>query len=161
MMPSWSSDNSISASDTSMPWLSTPRMVPTPSVIFLPGMYVPGGENTPFMPVRAFGAPHTTCDRIARAGIDDADAQPVRVRMLLRLDHPRDGEGASAFALSSMFSTSSPTMVSLSASVSSGSSVVRCSFSQESVNFMAWLRSIGARRRHWARSVPSPLEGEG
>ena len=30
--------------------------------------------------------------RIARAGIDDADAQTVGVRMLLRLDHPRDGE---------------------------------------------------------------------
>ena len=44
--------------------------------------------------------------------------------------------GASAFALSSMFSTSSPIMVSLSASFSSGSSVSRCSFSQESVNFM-------------------------
>src|SRR5215470_8232664 len=44
--------------------------------------------------------------------------------------------GASAFALSSMLSTSSPIMVSLSASLSSGSSVSRCSFSQESVNFM-------------------------
>src|SRR5262245_45685772 len=44
--------------------------------------------------------------------------------------------GASAFALSSMFSTSSPIMVSLSASLSSGSSVSRCSFSQESVNFI-------------------------
>ena len=44
--------------------------------------------------------------------------------------------GASCFALSSMFSTSSPIMVSLSASFSSGSSVSRCSFSQESVNFM-------------------------
>src|SRR5689334_13581395 len=45
-------------------------------------------------------------------------------------------DGASAFALSSMFSTSSPIMVSLSASFSSGSSVSRCSLSQESVNFM-------------------------
>ena len=44
--------------------------------------------------------------------------------------------GESCFALSSMFSTSSPIMVSLSASFSSGSSVSRCSFSQESVNFM-------------------------
>ncbi len=60
-MPSWSSEISSSASDTSMPRLSTPRMVPTPSVIFLPGMNVPGGAKTPFMPVRALGAPHTTC----------------------------------------------------------------------------------------------------
>ncbi len=44
-----------------MPRLSTPRMVPTPSVMPLPGMKVPGGENTLFMPVRAFGAPQTTC----------------------------------------------------------------------------------------------------
>src|SRR6202051_2496265 len=44
--------------------------------------------------------------------------------------------GESAFALSSMCSTSSPIMVSLSASFSTGSSVSRCSFSQERVNFM-------------------------
>ena len=44
----------------SMPRLSTPRMVPTPSVMFLPGMKVPGGENTLFMPARALGAPQTT-----------------------------------------------------------------------------------------------------
>ena len=29
--------------------------------MFLPGMKAPGGTNTPFMPARAFGAPHTTC----------------------------------------------------------------------------------------------------
>ena len=29
--------------------------------MFLPGMKVPGGENTETMPVRAFGAPQTTC----------------------------------------------------------------------------------------------------
>ena len=38
-------------------------------------------------------------DRIAGAGVDDADAQPVRVRMLLRLDHPGDGEGAKRLRL--------------------------------------------------------------
>ena len=43
-----------------MPRLSTPRMVPTASVMFLPGMKAPGGTNTPVMPVRAFGAPQTT-----------------------------------------------------------------------------------------------------
>ena len=36
-------------------------MVPTSSFMFLPGMKVPGGANTLFMPVRALGAPHTTC----------------------------------------------------------------------------------------------------
>ncbi len=59
-MPSWSSEICSSNSDTSMPRLSTPRMVPTCKVMFLPGMNAPGGTNTPVMPVRAFGAPHTT-----------------------------------------------------------------------------------------------------
>src|SRR6266566_8183774 len=58
--------------------------------------------------------------------------------------------GESCFALSSMFSTSSPIMVSLSASFSNGSSVSRCSFSQESVNFMSM-----------ASLVPSPACGGG
>jgi hypothetical protein len=49
-----------------MPRLSTPLMVPTPSVMFLPGMKVPGGDH--------------------------ADAQTIGVRMLLGRDHPRDGE---------------------------------------------------------------------
>ena len=43
-----------------MPRLSTSRILPTPSVTFLPGMKAPGGANTPFIPVRAFGAPQTT-----------------------------------------------------------------------------------------------------
>ena len=43
-----------------MPRLSTPRIVPTPKVVFLPGRKVPGGAKTLFMPVRAFGAPQTT-----------------------------------------------------------------------------------------------------
>ena len=45
----------------SMPRLSTPRILPTPSVMFLPGMNEPGGENTPIIPARALGAPQTTC----------------------------------------------------------------------------------------------------
>ena len=60
MMPSWSSEIISSAAEHSMPRLSTPRMVPTVSVMFLPGMKVPGAENTPFMPACALGAPHTT-----------------------------------------------------------------------------------------------------
>ena len=36
--------------------------------------------------------------RIARAGIDHADAQPVGIRMLLGLDHARDGERRELFA---------------------------------------------------------------
>ena len=51
------------------------------------------------MPVRAFGAPHTTCTGSPAAGIDHADAQPVGVGMLLGLDHARDGERRELFAL--------------------------------------------------------------
>ena len=43
-----------------MPFDATPRITPLASVIFLPGIYVPTAENTPFMPVCAFGAPQTT-----------------------------------------------------------------------------------------------------
>src|SRR5262245_43865540 len=137
MMPSWSSEICNSASDTSIPRLSTPRIVPTPSVMFLPGMNVPGGENTPFMPVRALGAPHTTWigsplpastrQTRRRSAFGCCFASTTRAMT----------NGASVFALSSMPSTSSPTMVSLSASAASGASVSRCSLSQASVNFIA------------------------
>ena len=43
-----------------MPFDSAPRITPLASVIFFPGIYVPTGEKTLFIPVRAFGAPHTT-----------------------------------------------------------------------------------------------------
>ncbi len=36
-------------------------MLPAPSTVFLPGIQVPTGEKTDFMPARALGAPHTTC----------------------------------------------------------------------------------------------------
>ena len=39
------------------------------------------------------GRPADDLHRVARPGIDHADAQPVGIRMLLRLDHARDGEG--------------------------------------------------------------------
>ena len=43
------------------------------------------------MPVRAFGAPQTTCTGSA-AGVDDADPQAVGVGVLLRLDDGADHE---------------------------------------------------------------------
>src|SRR5215475_8110547 len=89
------------------------------------------------MPARAFGAPQTTCTGAPPSPVSTVQTRrrsalgccsAVMTRAMVN--------GASAFALSSMLSTSSPIMVSLSASFSSGSSVSRCSFSQESVNFM-------------------------
>ena len=106
--------------------------------MFLPGMKVPGGENTPFIPVRAFGAPHTICTGVAFAGIDHADAQTVGIGMLLGLDHVGDDEILERLGLVLDFSTSSPIIVSLSAIASRPASVSRCSFSQDRVNFMLW-----------------------
>ena len=100
-----------------MPRLSTPRMVPTASVMFLPGMKAPGGdEHALHAGARIRRAAHDL-HRLAVAGIDHADAQPVGVGMLLGRDRRGDDEGASALALSSTLSTSSPIMVSLSAIV--------------------------------------------
>ena len=60
-MPSWSWPRPISRIEHSMPLESTPRITPFLRSSLVPGMKLPTGANTPFMPVRALGAPHTTC----------------------------------------------------------------------------------------------------
>src|SRR6516164_4862537 len=120
MMPSWSSEICNSNSDTSMPRLSTSRILPIPSVRFLPGMKAPTGANTPFVSVRALGAPHTTWTGWP------SPASTTRAMT----------NGANSFALSSMRSTSSPIMVSLAAISSSERAVSRCSPSQAKVSFI-------------------------
>ena len=45
------------------------------------------------MPVRAFGAPQTTWTGAPVAGVDEADAQAVGVRVLLGRDHIGDRVG--------------------------------------------------------------------
>src|SRR5215475_5643997 len=136
MMPSWSSESCSSNSETSMPRLSTPRILPTPSVMSLPGMKAPGGTNTPFMPVRALGAPHTTCTGSPvpvstmhtrrRSALGCCSAEITRAMV----------NGASSVLRSATFSTSSPIMVSLSTIALSSASVSRCSLSQASVSFI-------------------------
>src|SRR5262245_35358531 len=136
MMPSWSSESCSSNSETSMPRLSTPRILPTPSVMSLPGMKAPGGTNTPFMPVRALGAPHTTCTGSPapvstmhtrrRSALGCCSAEITRAMV----------NGASSVLRSATFSTSSPIMVSLSTIALSGASVSRCSLSHARVNFI-------------------------
>src|SRR6476661_4666496 len=155
MMPSWSSEICSSAAEHSMPRLSTPLMVPTPSVMFLPGMKVPGAENTLTSPARAFGAPQTTCTGAAPSPVSTMQTRRRSALGCGSAEITRAIENAaSALALSSICSTSSPIMVSLSASFSRGSSVSRCSFSQERVNFMM----IASRQAH---RVPSPACGGG
>src|SRR5262245_18084404 len=88
------------------------------------------------MPVRALGAPHTTCtgspvpvstmQTRSRSALGCCSAEITRAMV----------KGASSFALSSTLSTSSPIMVSLSASAATDASVSRCSLSQERVTFI-------------------------
>ncbi len=59
MIPSCSSLSPISRIEQSMPLEATPRMVPALSSAPVPGRRLPTGAKTPFMPVRALGAPQT------------------------------------------------------------------------------------------------------
>jgi hypothetical protein len=61
MMPSCSSERPISRAEHSMPLEAWPRMLPALSSRPVPGTTRPARAKTPFMPVRALGAPHTTC----------------------------------------------------------------------------------------------------
>ena len=65
MIPSCSSLKPISRSEQSIPQLSTPLIFAFLRTTPVPGMVVPTGAKTPFMPVRALGAPHTTSTRSA------------------------------------------------------------------------------------------------
>src|SRR5689334_10793221 len=133
-----------------MPRLSTSRILPTPSVRFLPGMNAPTGANTPFMPVRAFGAPHTTWIGLpspqstkhtrSRSALGCGFASTTRAMT----------KGANSFALSSMRSTSSPIAVSLAAISSSECAVSRCALSQPKVSFI-----IGFFSPRHSRAQPS------
>src|ERR1700722_13929550 len=138
-----------------MPRLSTPRMVPTPNVVFLPGMNAPGATNTPFMPERALGAPHTTCT----GSPDPVSTMHTRSRSALgcgSAEITRAMEnGASALPLSSTRSTSRPIMVSVSTIVPSAASVSRCCFSQERVNFIGSCPRFGVVPAKAAKRPPS------
>ena len=135
-MPLWSSPNPISRADSSIPALCTPRISPTRSVACVPGMKLPGGANTPFMPVRAFGAPHTTATMPSpvsteqtrnRSAFGCCTASTTRAMRNV----------ANAAVGSSTLSNSSPIRVSDAVMSASAASVSRCVFSQDSVNFIA------------------------
>ena len=119
-----------------MPFDSTPRMTPLASVIFLPGIYVPTGENTPFIPVRAFGAPQTTC-----TGPWPASTMQTLSRSALGCGLASMTEATTKPSYlrlgSSTLSTSRPTRVSVSTISASEADVSRWSSSQERVNFIA------------------------
>src|SRR6185437_12375543 len=140
MMPLWSSPSCNSRTEQSMPLLSSPRILLAFSVMPVPGMKLPVGANTPFMPVRALGAPHTTW------------TMPAPVWTLQRRSRSALGcctasttwPTTKPFSVSAgllMFSTSRPSMVSRSRSSASEASVSRCSLSQDRVNFIATIPS--------------------
>ncbi len=146
-MPVWSSPRPISRRDSSMPALRTPRISPTFSVVLVPGMKLPGAANTPFMPVRAFGAPHTTktlsspvstWHTRSRSAFGCCTASTTRAMR----------KGASAAPRSCTSSSSRPMRVSVSVICCKVASVCRCVFSQERVNFIAHTPScsiVGAK----------------
>src|SRR5690349_19469467 len=150
MMPSWSSEICSSNSETSMPRLSTSRILPTPSVTFLPGMNAPGGANTPFMPLRAFGAPQTTWIGLPSPVSTMQTRSRSAFGCCLASTTRAMTNGANDFALSSMRSTSSPIMVSLAAISSSERAVSRCSLSQLKVSLI-----MGFLLPHRSRAQPS------
>src|SRR5579875_2910404 len=124
-----------------MPALVTPRISPVLSVMPVPGMKLPGGANTPFMPVRAFGAPHTTETMPSPVSTVHARRRSAlgcctaSITCAMR-------NGASLSPGVSTPSTSSPIAESVSVMRASGASVSRCVFSQDSVNFILSSRSL-------------------
>ena len=77
-----------------MPLDSTPRITPGLRSTPVPGTWVPGGAKTPTRPVRAADHLHLLGRRaLRRVDRDAADAQPVGIRVLRRLDDARDAEG--------------------------------------------------------------------
>ena len=95
-------------------------MVPTAERDVLAGNVGAGRREHALHAGARIGRAADDLDRLARAGIDHADAQAVGVGMLLGGDDPRDRERRERLALSSTLSTSSPIMVSLSTISSSG-----------------------------------------
>src|SRR6516165_9686639 len=125
-----------------------------PSVMSFPGINAPGGTKTPFMPARAFGAPHTTCTGSplplstmhtrSRSALGCCSAETTRAME----------KGASNLPRSKTFSTSSPIIVSLSTTAASGASLSRCSLSQASVNFISSPAQPSRERRKIERAKP-------
>src|SRR5271154_703828 len=144
-----------------MPFESTPRMTPLARVIFLPGIYVPTGEKTPFMPVRALGAPQTTC-----TGPPPASTMQTLSRSALGCGLASMTEATTKPSYlrlgSSTLSTSRPTRVSVSTISVSEADVSRWSRSQERVNFIAVSSFSGscdeARRKLQSRVFVQMIE---
>ncbi len=139
-MPSCSSERPISRSLNNIPLEFTPRILDFFSVRSVPGIYMPLPANTPFIPARAFGAPHTTstislplltwqtCNRSA-LGCFSAFSTCATTNSFRRS------------AGSSRFSNSRPIIVSLSA-ISRGEALVSSSCSNHFMENFIWKLSL-------------------
>src|SRR5208282_1212797 len=136
-----------------MPFDSTPRMTPLASVIFLPGIYVPTAENTPFIPVRAFGAPQTTCTGPPPASTMQTLSRSAFGCCVASITRPTTKPSYLALG-SSTLSTSSPMRVSVSTISANGAEVSRWSWSQESVNFIVSFQQFASPCQRHAGPVP-------
>ena len=56
------------------------------------GITAPGLATATVWPAATFGAPQTICDGVAVADVDQADAEPVGVGVLVGLEHLADDE---------------------------------------------------------------------
>ena len=107
------------------------------SVMPVPGMKLPGAANTPFMPVRAFGAPQTT-ETMPVAGIDRQTRSRSAFGCCTASTTLRDAErGQRGGADPRRLPVPGRCAVSVSVISASDASVSRCVFSQERVNFIA------------------------
>ena len=86
MIPSWSSPMPTSSSARIMPLDCTPRSFASPSCV-PSGMTAPGSATATVCPAATLGAPQTIVWGSPRADVDDADGEPVGVRVLLGLQH--------------------------------------------------------------------------
>ena len=118
-----------------MPALRTPRISPTFSVIPLPGMTAPGGANTAFIPVRAFGAPHTTDTSASPASTRQTRSRSALGCCTASITRAMRN-GPSGAARFSTPSSSRPIEVSVSVIVCNVASVSRCVRSQLKENRM-------------------------
>ena len=138
MIPSWSSPSCELARRAHHAVGSRRRGSPPSSASCrCPGHRRPGAPNTPSIPARALGAPHTTCTGCRRRHRRSAPAACRPADGARRSAPCATVNGASASAGLSTPSTSSPIAVSVSAIVAASASVSRCSLSQRQREFHA------------------------
>ena len=91
MIPACSVPIASSSSARIIPFDSRPRSLAFFSLV-PSGMTAPGLATATVWPAATLGAPQTICDGVLLADVDDADAEPVGVGVLVGLDDLADDE---------------------------------------------------------------------